>query len=57
MDYNSLPKKTSDSELIPAPEFSRSGKRIASVTGHESPATLYFCEDEKQRKGEASLFD
>ncbi|KAH8767754.1 hypothetical protein F5882DRAFT_413056 [Hyaloscypha sp. PMI_1271] len=48
MGYDGLPKETGDSELMPAPEFNRSGRRIASGTCHRPPATLSFCEDEER---------
>lgn len=48
--HDGLPKQTGNAELMPAPEFTHSGRpSIASVASRDSPATPPSYEDERQK--------
>jgi protein RPN4 len=60
MGHDGLPKPTGDAELMPAPEFNHSGRpSIASATARDShsPSAPPSHEEERQKRGETSLFD
>ncbi|KAH8789344.1 hypothetical protein F5882DRAFT_292987 [Hyaloscypha sp. PMI_1271] len=60
MGHDGLTKPTGDAELMPAPEFNHSGRpSIASATARDShsPSTPPSHEEERQKRGETSLFD
>jgi 26S proteasome regulatory subunit N4 len=56
--HDGLPKQTGNAELMPAPEFTHSGRpSIASVASRDSPATPPSYEEERQKNGETSRFE
>jgi 26S proteasome regulatory subunit N4 len=49
---------TGNAELMPAPEFSHSGRpSVTSVASHDSPSTPPSYEEERQKNGEISICD